>query len=135
MLVMLLLGIALASVSLSIGHGLGGRHAKQNIHDLAAALRSTRITATRRGQEATLAIDLTARTWQAPGREAHAFAPELDIRLTTAERFTRQRQGAYVFYPDGSASGGEIHLSDGDQSWRIDIDWLTGGISLVEPGR
>lgn len=49
------------------------------------------------------------------------------VRLETA----RLRSGAGItFFPDGSASGGQIEISNGVETKEISIGWLTGTIEL-----
>jgi len=39
---------------------------------------------------------------------------------------------SFLFYPDGSSSGGEIYLSNDRQSLRISVDWLTSKVRVNE---
>jgi hypothetical protein len=34
------------------------------------------------------------------------------------------------FYPDGSASGGEIRISQGQSAYLIDVDWFIGSVNV-----
>ena len=36
-----------------------------------------------------------------------------------------------TFYADGSASGGTLSLSNGTAAYRVDVDWLTGHVSIL----
>lgn len=38
----------------------------------------------------------------------------------------------FVFYPDGSASGGQLYMGNQRQRLAIQVDWLTGRIQLDE---
>lgn len=40
---------------------------------------------------------------------------------------------SFVFYPDGSSSGGAIFLSNETTSLEISVDWLTSKIQVHEP--
>ncbi len=44
--------------------------------------------------------------------------------------------GRVLFRADGSASGGELELSEHDRRIRIDTDWLTGAVTVrdADPG-
>ena len=40
---------------------------------------------------------------------------------------------SFLFYPDGSSSGGVIYLSNDRRSLRISVDWLTSKVQVNEP--
>jgi general secretion pathway protein H len=44
-----------------------------------------------------------------------------------------QQVASFVFYPDGSSSGGAILLSNETTSLEIRVDWLTSKIQVHEP--
>lgn len=35
-----------------------------------------------------------------------------------------------AFYPNGGSSGGRVHLSQDGQRYRIEVNWLTGGVAI-----
>jgi general secretion pathway protein H len=35
------------------------------------------------------------------------------------------------FFPEGAATGGRILLKRGDAAWQVDVEWLTGQVTLV----
>ncbi len=45
-----------------------------------------------------------------------------------------QSEPGVWFYPDGSSSGGEVNVSSVAGSLNIRVDWLTGGVSVVDEG-
>ena len=42
------------------------------------------------------------------------------------------KRGAIRFYPDGSSTGGRITVSSGERKFLVDVDWLTGRVSIED---
>jgi general secretion pathway protein H len=45
---------------------------------------------------------------------------------------TSERRGAIRFYPDGSSTGGRITVTFGRTQYLVDVDWLTGRVSITD---
>jgi len=57
----------------------------------------------------------------------------IDLKLYTAQsEVTSERKGGIRFYPDGSSTGGRITLSAGERKYLVDVDWLTGRVSIED---
>lgn len=96
---------------------------------LASEFKSARAAAIRSNTEQTLTIDTATRRYVREGwSEARALAGSFDVALDTirGER-TGPATGRVRFYPDGSATGGRVVLSNGSRRAIVAIDWLTGG--------
>ena len=129
--VLMLAAILLTVVAVNLTQGLSGAKVRAAGRDLVAALRYTRGQAIVSRREQTLDVDLEARTYTAPRREAVALPQDMEIRLLTAQQeLTGDRKGAIRFYPDGSSTGGRIRLVEGRRSWDVEIAWLTGEVVL-----
>jgi len=123
--------VVILLISLAVGLlGLGARQAVQAANErrvvgqMVDALRTTRAGAIVSGRAARTEFDLQRLTFQAPGRALHAWPPQLQVTVHTAE----QVGAAVEFYPDGSSTGGHLLLANGSRRWRIDIGWLTGSV-------
>ncbi len=123
--------VVILLISLAVGVlGLGARQAVQAANErrvvgqMVDALRTTRAGAIVSGRAARTEFDLQRLTFQAPGRAPHAWPPQLQVTVHTAE----QVGAAVEFYPDGSSTGGHLLLANGSRRWRIDIGWLTGSV-------
>jgi prepilin-type N-terminal cleavage/methylation domain-containing protein len=51
-------------------------------------------------------------------------------RATVDERDIAGSRARIVFYPDGSSSGGEIHLSNNGRELEVATSWLNGYVTL-----
>jgi general secretion pathway protein H len=91
------------------------------------AVRATRASAIEHDSQAVLMVDLDRHTLTSPALAPHRFAPEISAELTVAapERVSRS-QGGIRFYPDGTSTGGNLHLSLDGREIRICVNWLTG---------
>ena len=63
--------------------------------------------------------------------EVRALPERFGYELITArtERVTAER-GRIRFFPEGSSTGGRLTVSNGRESQSVDVDWLTGRVSL-----
>ena len=67
------------------------------------------------------------------GRTPVQLQRDIDIRFVTARQELRNdKVGRIRFYPDGSSTGGRVLLDLGDLTKRIEVDWLTGKIEVVD---
>lgn len=127
----------LALVAALVVPSLGGRETvelKSAARTLAAGLRHTRNRALDDNRAAVLSLDVAKREFWLPGeRRVHKLPGRVDIVLFTArsEREGAER-GAIRFFPDGSSTGGRITLSTDKQRYLVDVDWLTGRVSIME---
>ncbi len=131
--VLFILALTAAVVVPSLGGG-GAVELESAARSLAAGLRHTRNRALNDSRSATLALDVANREFQLPGERRVRKLPErVHIVLFTArsEQQSEQR-GAIRFFPDGSSTGGRITLSTDRLRYLVDVDWLTGRVSVIE---
>lgn len=131
--VLLILALVTALVVPSLGGG-ASVEIKSAALSLAAGLRQTRNHALNENRPAVLALDVNKREFQLPGEpRARKLPQEIEISLFTArsERLDEYRAGIR-FFPDGSSTGGRITLTTDAMRYLVDVDWLTGRVSVIE---
>ena len=65
------------------------------------------------------------------GHGPHSLPRELELKLYTAQQeVASERKGAIRFYPDGSSTGGRITVASGERKFLVDVDWLTGRVTI-----
>lgn len=134
--VIVLIAIVLTAVSFSFSKSLSGARIQAASRDLVAALRYTRGQAIVKGKEQTLELNLENNSYQAPNRAAVFLPKDMQLRLLTASNeLTSEHSGRIRFYRDGSSTGGHISVITGEREWRINVNWLTGEVVLMEQGR
>jgi general secretion pathway protein H len=99
---------------------------------LAAGLRQAQSVAMATRRDATLTLDLEAREFAVTGTEGARALPEgLELKLFTAQsEATSESRGSIRFYPDGSSTGGRITVASGERRYLVDVDWLTGRVTI-----
>lgn len=137
--VLMVLVIAAAGYALVVrftGGGVSGAELKSAARAVAAGLRDARGTAIATQESAAMLVDLDRRTIEVPGAAKPRALPErLELKLYTAQSEVRdERHGSIRFYPDGSSTGGRVTLAAGERKLLVDVDWLTGRVSIKEGG-
>lgn len=132
LVVLAMAGLMLALVPPLFGNAIASAETRAAARQITAALKQTRGTAVAGQHEAVLVLDLQARTFQLEGGDRQRSLPDnIGMTLTTAESERIAEQvGGIRFFADGSSTGGRIELRTDTQYFVIDIDWLTGSISI-----
>ena len=135
--IIIVLTLAVVIYALVLGVPLrGGKSAdlKYAARTLASGLRQAQTTAMATRRDATLTLDLEAKEYLVLGeKEAHKLPDDIDLQLYTAQtEVSSDKRGAIRFYPDGSSTGGRITVSSGERKFLVDVDWLTGRVSIED---
>jgi general secretion pathway protein H len=101
---------------------------------LAAGLRKARVQAIASRKEATLTLDVEKHRFSVLGdSREHSLPKAAELSVYTAQsEAVEDKQAAIRFYPDGSSTGGAVTLSRGETKLRVDVDWLTGSVTILE---
>lgn len=126
LVVIVLIGVAAGGVGFGLQRGLHNAHERQALGQVVNALRAARVQAIVSGQPARTRFDLRQRTVQAPGKPLNHWPSDWNVHLQTAEGLG----AAFEFYPDGGASGGNVSITRDQRQWRVDVNWLTGAVTL-----
>ncbi len=132
--VIALIALAMTLVAVTVGDGLAGARVKAASRDLVAALRYTRGQAIVKRESQALAIDVEGRRYRAPGKKWVELPRKMEMQLETARsEMEDENTGRIRFFPDGASTGGNVELILGEAAWRIEINWLTGEVVVIEP--
>lgn len=116
--------------------GVSATQHRAAAREVAQVLRFARTEAVAKRTSVAVDFDLAQRTLQVPATTMKRVAkiPEgIEINLTTTAAETKSETQASVrFYPDGGATGGRVTLKVRERSYLVDIDWLTGRVSIEE---
>ena len=131
--VILLIGIAVAAVSISVTQGLASARVRAASSELAGALRATRTQAIVRGQEQSFDVDTQANSYRDVKQRDVRLPKGLQVSITSAkEDQPNDHTGRIRFFPDGSSTGGRITLQSGKREWHVNVSWLTGEVRVVD---
>jgi general secretion pathway protein H len=133
LVVLAVLGLALALAVPSLGRALPGLKLQTEVRTVAGALREARVLAIAGNRETKLVIDVQQRMLRLDGGAVIRLNPQLGISLRTASSETPAAgTGGISFFPDGTSTGGRVTLSLGERQRHVVVDWLTGKVSVVE---
>jgi general secretion pathway protein H len=133
-IVVLALGAVIYALILSVPFRGSAADLKAAARSLASGLRQAQTTAITTRRDAWLTLDVEAREYVTSGDTQLRRLPDsIDLKLYTAQtEVTSERRGSIRFYPDGSSTGGRITVSSGERKYLVDVDWLTGRVSIGE---
>ncbi len=122
----------MAVVGPNLSAGVTSVKFKGAARDIASALRYTRSRAISENTEAEFFIDVNAHVYRVSGKQKRYTLPDdIQLSLFTAEsELTGDGQGNIRFFPDGSSTGGRVTLQSEKRKRLIDVNWLTGQITL-----
>ena len=135
LLVLVIVATGYALVARLASGGISGVELKSAARAVAAGLRDARGTAIATQESAALTLDLEKRSFEVAGKRARALPERLELKLYTAQsEIVNERRGAIRFYPDGSSTGGRVTVASGKREFLVDVDWLTGRVTIKEGG-
>ncbi len=131
--VLSILAIAAAVLMPRLGASRQGLAVQVAALELVSSLKATRAAAVATSQEHRLVMDAGTRTYFAQGAVAPRPIPRA-VAMTFQLRNAADAKGNWAvirFFPDGTASGGDIVLKSGTVKAGISVDWLTGRSRLI----
>jgi general secretion pathway protein H len=130
--VLVIAGLLLAVAPPMFSSLLPGLKIKSAAQQLVSALHQTRRLAISRGSPQRLELDAEERTVHGAGSGNTFALPDFAvIEATVAESQQRSASRAGIaFFPDGSSTGGRISLAHAGRTYQVNVDWLTGRVSL-----
>lgn len=135
--IMIVLVIAATAMTIVLSFspkGASSADLKAAARALAAGLRTAQSTAMVTRRDALLTVDVDARVFSFSGAsDTHRLPPGVDLKLYTSQaEVESEKKGSIRFYPDGSSTGGRITVAAGERKFLVDVDWLTGRVSIGE---
>jgi general secretion pathway protein H len=134
LLVLVIGALLLTVVPPMFSAAIPGVQLKGAAREIAAALRYARGRAVANQETAAVILDVEARQYRVTGRERVRSLPkQLDLELFAARsEQTSGNAGGIRFFPDGSSTGGRITVKGGERAYKVDVDWLTGRVKILE---
>ena len=135
LMVVLVIAVLIIALVPPLLSGLSGStELRGAARQLAAGLRSARNEAVTKQRAASLFLDLEQRRFTVTGnRHDYALPADADVKMYTAQSELRDATtGGIRFFPDGSSTGGHIALSNERMGYRVNVDWLTGRVTIVD---
>jgi general secretion pathway protein H len=104
---------------------------------IAAVMKNDRTAAARQGREIATRVDVANRRVASGSSDVAINLPD-DVNLeVVASQLCNDAGGRFAirFAPDGRSCGAIVHVTKDGLDWRIRVNWLTGLIDIVAPGR
>lgn len=127
--VIVLIAIAASVAAVSL-HGRSRGQLVAAAQTVAAGLRATRTRAMATGKPQWFTVDLRAHTFTVPGRDPRGLPSDATLHATSAASDAQPGIARIGYFPDGSSSGGNVTLTEARRTSRVDVDWLTGAVSV-----
>ena len=130
-LVISVLGFAVVGSNISSGNQSTKLSAAAR--DIASALRFAQGESLLTHREVSVTINLDENSYRISNRDKlYHLAGEIEVSLVVAEDQFNDGEGGIRFFGDGSSTGGRITLEWGKQLRRIDVNWITGAVSISD---
>ena len=132
-LVVLVIGAVMYALILGVPfRGASVADLKAAARTLASGLRQAQAQAMVTRRDAVLTVDVESREYILAGEtEPKGLPKNLELKLFTAQsEIASDSKGAIRFYPDGSSTGGRITVKSGERQYLVDVDWLTGRVTV-----
>lgn len=129
-LVISVLGFAVIGSNLNSGNE--STRLQATARDLASALRYAQSQSLITHQPVSVTVDLRDNSYIISNRDkVYRFDEQIDVSLTVAEEeFKQDEYGSIKFFGDGSSTGGRVILEWGKQLRRVDVNWITGQVTI-----
>ena len=130
--VIVIIGLAYTLLPKMVFSGVSGAELRSNVRAVATGLRLTRDAAINTRREAVMSLDLDKREFTVQNdARVHKLHEKLDVKLYTSQAdLITDKVGSIRFYPDGSSNGGRVTVAAGGRAFEVDVDWLTGRVSI-----
>lgn len=132
--VITIIGLAYVLLPKMVFSGVSGAELRANARAVATGLRIARDVAINTKREAVLSLDMENRQFTLPNNaKLHKLHELLDVKLYTAQAdLISEKVGTIRFFPDGSSNGGRVTVGTGERGFEIDVDWLTGHVTIKD---
>jgi len=132
LVVLVVVSLSLAIALPGIGRGLSSGDIEGTARQMLSSMRLARSQAIRQRQPVDFYVDVDRRFYKTGSAgDSRNLPGHSKITLYTARSQMQDDGSGYIrFFPDGSATGGRVTLSMDRSSQLIDVNWLTGGISV-----
>lgn len=134
LIVMAIAAFAIGTVLTFYNPGQSTADIKSQTFRLAAEMKRARNAALVRQSDVLVSFDLSDRKITFGTRQrALVLGSNIDISITSASIENRSKSNAGIrFFPNGSSTGGTVVLKQGNDTYEIRINWLTGSVSTYK---
>lgn len=129
MVVLAILALVVSVVPTAYRAAVPSARLKHALVELATYLRQERAWAMRTAQPVSLSV--TGDTISKSADDSAGFDAPGDVSVSYEPAFDKDGGGLLLFYPDGGSSGGLVWLHQDGRRRAIELNWLTGQVSIM----
>jgi general secretion pathway protein H len=132
MIVLLVSVLGLVAVGSSISSGNQTTKLLATARDIASALHYAHGEALMTRNPVSVTLNLEENSYQISTKDKiYHFPSEIEVSVVVAEEeFSGEGVAGIRFFADGSSTGGRVTLVWGKQLRRLDVNWITGEVSI-----
>ena len=129
MIVLALTGLLMGVVATNLTEGPVLR---ESAREVLASLRHARSSAIMSQKQTRWIMDTTNKSFQIEGlKQERNLSAAIELKLhTAASEVIGSKQGAIRFFPDGSSTGGSVDVTYKGQTYKVNVEWITGRVSI-----
>ncbi|MDY0250842.1 MAG: prepilin-type N-terminal cleavage/methylation domain-containing protein [Pseudomonas sp.] len=135
-LIEMLVVLTIVALALAIVVPAVSKSMVTSVHDVARdvqiSLRQVRAKAVSEQQSALFWVDTEQREYLNHKNKTKSFPENISMHVNVTSTEVRGRKAGVQFFPDGSSTGGRLTLSEAETIVRVEIDWLTGRVSVTD---
>lgn len=133
-IVLIIAVLGFSVIANNINYGNYGIKLKLLTHEIASVLRYAQSQALITQKSTSVDIDLRQNVYSVSNQDKkYTFNKEIAVIMEIAEQeYTVDQVARIRFFPDGSSTGGRIKLEWGNYLKQIDVNWITGKVTINE---
>ena len=133
LIVLALMAIVAGFVMPMFGGPVSTSELRASARQIAAGLRLAQSEAVAQRRETFLVLDVSGKRFKVDtDPHEHKLSSKIELKLFTAQNdLVSESVGAIRFFPDGGSNGGRISVAAGERKFDVDIDWLTGRVTIL----
>lgn len=132
LIVIAIIGAVAAVMAPMVFRGFSGTQGRAAAYEIAAALRQARGEAIAENADVAVLFAPERNAYGIDGAKPKVLAANLRLALYAAQAGqVGAGTGGIRFFPDGSATGGQVSVDDGTTRYNVDVDWLSGHVSVA----
>lgn len=129
LLVLVIAGLLMGVVATSLSEGPVLR---KSAREVAASLRHARSVAILQQKEVVWSMNVSDHSFWVEGTEKRELHESISAKINTAVSEVISLQQANIrFYPDGSSTGGSVELTAREQTFKVNVEWISGRVSTL----
>ena len=130
MIVLAIVGLFMGVVASNLSEGPVLR---ESAREIVASIRHARSSAIMQQKQMRWVVDIERKAFwvEAAKSQERTVSSAIELKVNTAaSEVMSKSQGAIRFFPDGSSTGGSVDVSYKGQTYKVNVEWVSGRVDL-----